>query len=113
MAVMLKSRQEIAQLREAGRIVAQTYEVLRPSVKPGISTAELDKIADDFIRSKGATPIYKGYGARPGRRGMPAIRGFPRTICLALNLRICFGIRRPQQYLCEGDLIGDDNGVML
>ena len=71
MAVMLKSRQEIAQLREAGRIVAQTYEVLRPSVKPGISTAELDKIAEDFIRSKGAKPIYKGYGARPARSGAP------------------------------------------
>jgi methionyl aminopeptidase len=73
MAVTLKSRQEIAQLRQAGRIVAETYEILRPYVKPGTSTAELDQIAEDYIRSKGAKPIYKGYGARPARNGLPAI----------------------------------------
>ena len=112
MAVMLKSRQEIAQLREAGRIVAQTYEVLRPSVKPGISTAELDKIAEDFIRSKGATPIYKGYGARPARSGMPAIPAFPATICVAVNDVICHGIPSPKQILREGDIIGVDIGVI-
>ncbi len=50
MAVMLKSRQEIAQLRESGRIVAETYEVLRPYVVPGTSTAELDRIAEDYLR---------------------------------------------------------------
>src|SRR5436305_761429 len=112
MAVMLKSRQEIAQLREAGRIVAQTYGVLRPSVKPGISTAELDKIAEDFIRSKGATPIYKGYGARPARSGMPAIPAFPATICVAVNDVICHGIPSPKQILREGDIIGVDIGVI-
>ncbi len=53
---MLKSRQEIAHLREAGRIVAETYEVLRPHVVPGIATAELDRIAEEYIRQRGATP---------------------------------------------------------
>ena len=57
MAILLKSRQEIAHLREAGRLVAQTYEVLRPHVVPGVTTGELDKIAEDFIRSKGGIPI--------------------------------------------------------
>ncbi len=112
MAVMLKSRQEIAQLREAGRLVAQTYEVLRPHVQPGISTAELDKIAEDFIRSKGAKPIYKGYGARPARSGMPAIPAFPATICVAVNDVICHGIPSPKQILREGDIIGVDIGVI-
>ncbi len=112
MAVMLKSKQEIAQLREAGRVVAQTYDVLRPYVKPGVSTAELDKIAEDFIRGKGAKPIYKGYGARPARGGMPAVPAFPATICVAINDVICHGIPSPKQVLKEGDIIGVDIGVL-
>ena len=71
MAVIYKSKQEIAGLREAGRLVAETYDVLRPYVVPGASTAELDKIAEDYIRGKGAKPIYKGYGAHPARNGQP------------------------------------------
>lgn len=112
MAVMLKSKQEIAQLREAGRVVAQTYDVLRPYVKPGVTTAELDKIAEDFIRGKGAKPIYKGYGARPARGNMPAIPPFPATICVAVNDVICHGIPSPKQHLKEGDIIGVDIGVL-
>lgn len=112
MAVMLKSKQEIAQLREAGRIVAQAYDVLRPYVKPGVSTAELDKIAEDFIRGKGAKPIYKGYGARPARGGMPSIPAFPATICVAVNDVICHGIPSPRQILKDGDIIGVDIGVL-
>ncbi len=112
MAVTLKSRQEIAGLREAGRLVAQTYEVLRPYVKPGTSTEELDQIAEDYIRSKGAKPIYKGYGARPARHGLPAIPAFPATICVAVNDVICHGIPSSQQILKEGDIIGVDIGVL-
>jgi methionyl aminopeptidase len=112
MAVMLKSKQEIAQLREAGRIVAQTYDILRPYVKPGVSTAELDKIAEDFIRGKGAKAIYKGYGARAARNGMPAIPAFPATICVAINDVICHGIPSHKQHLKEGDIIGVDIGVL-
>jgi methionyl aminopeptidase len=113
MAVTLKSRQEIAQLRKAGRLVAETYEVLRPYVVPGTSTAELDHIAEDYIRSKGATPIYKGYGARPPRNGQPAIPPFPATICVAVNDVICHGIPSKKQILKEGDIIGIDIGVLL
>ena len=111
MAVILKSRQEIAQLREAGRIVAETYEVLRPYVVPGTTTEELDKIAEDYIRSKGAIPAYKGYGARPARNGQPAIPAFPATICVAINDVICHGIPSSRQVLHEGDIIGIDIGV--
>ncbi len=112
MAVTLKSRQEIAQLREAGRIVAETYEILRPYVKPGTTTTELDQIAEDYIRGKGAKPIYKGYGARPARNGFPAIPAFPATICVAVNDVICHGIPSPKQILREGDIIGVDIGVL-
>lgn len=112
MAVLLKSRHEIAHLREAGRLVAQTFEVLRPYVKAGTSTAELDRIAEDFILSKGATPIYKGYGARPARPGYPAIPPFPATICASVNDVICHGIPSEKEILREGDIIGVDIGVI-
>src|SRR5207248_4044670 len=105
MAVMLKSLQEIARMRQARRIVAETYEVLRPLVVPGMNTAELDRIAEDFIRTKGATPENKGYGARPARAGYPAIPAFPATICVAINDVICHGIPDTQQILKEGDIV--------
>jgi methionyl aminopeptidase len=112
MAVTLKSRQEIAQLRKAGQLVAQTYEVLRPHVVPGVSTAELDRIAEDYIRSKGGKPIYKGYRPRP-LRNEPPVPPFPATICVAVNEVICHGIPSKQQILKEGDIIGIDIGVLL
>lgn len=112
MAAMLKTPQDIARLREAGRIVAQTYEVLRPHVVPGVSTAQLDRLAEDFIKSKGAIPLYKGYGARPASRGQPAVPPFPATICSSVNDVICHGIPSPREVLKEGDIIGIDIGVL-
>ncbi|MBO0794551.1 MAG: type I methionyl aminopeptidase, partial [Ktedonobacteraceae bacterium] len=112
MAVLMKSRQEVAQLREAGRLVAQTFEVLRPYVKPGTSTEELDRIAEDYIRSKGGKPLYKGYGARPATKDRPAVPPFPATICVAINDVICHGIPSKQEKLREGDIIGVDIGVL-
>ncbi len=112
MAITLKSRREIAELRRAGRIVAETYEALRPYIVPGVTTAELDRIAEDFIRRKGAIPMYKGYGARPARDGQPAVPPFPATICVAINEVICHGIPSPKQVLREGDIIGIDIGVL-
>jgi methionyl aminopeptidase len=112
MAVILKSRPEIARLRDAGRIVAETYEVLRPHVVPGVTTAELNRIAEQYILSRGALPLYKGYGAVPGRRGQPGRPPFPATICTAVNDVICHGIPNPKERLEEGDIIGVDIGVL-
>ena len=112
MAVTLKSRQEIAQLRKAGQLVAQTYEVLRPYVVPGVSTAELDRIAEDYIRSKGGKPIYKGYRPHP-LRNEPPVPPFHATICVAVNEVICHGIPSKKQILKEGDIVGIDIGVLL
>src|SRR5579859_2450869 len=111
MAIQLKSRYEIAELREAGRIVAETYEALRPYIVPGTSTAELDRIAEDYIRSKDAIPMYKGYGARPAQHGRPATPPFPATICVAINEVICHGIPSRKHILRAGDIIGVDIGV--
>jgi len=111
MAAILKSRQEVVAMRESGRLVAQTFEVLRPYVKSGVSTAELDEIAEDFIRGKGATPLYVGYGAHPPRNGHPGVPPFPATICASVNDVICHGIPSETQVLREGDIIGVDIGV--
>ena len=106
MAIVLRSRQQIAKLRAAGRLVAQTYEMLRPHVRPGVTTRELDRIAEEFIRSRGGVPAYKGY------RPHFSVRPFPATICVAINDVICHGIPGTQA-LREGDIIGIDIGVQL
>src|SRR5881227_2019332 len=109
--VTLKSREQIEQLRKAGRIVAETYEVLRPHLVPGVTTAEIDKIAEEHIRSRGAIPSYKGYGALPAQQGRPAIPAFPATICTAINDVICHGIPSSRDRLRDGDIVGIDIGV--
>jgi methionyl aminopeptidase len=113
MAITLKSRQQIAQLHAAGQLVAETFAVLREHVVPGVTTAELDRIAEEYIRRHGATPIYKGYGAMRGSRGQLARPAFPATICVAVNDVICHGIPSAKERLHEGDIIGVDIGVLL
>jgi methionyl aminopeptidase len=111
MAILLKSPNEIEKLRAAGRLVAEAYEELRPHVKPGVSTGELDSIAEKFIRGHGALPIYKGYGAL-SNRGRLVRPAFPATICVAINDVICHGIPSTHQILKDGDIIGIDIGVI-
>lgn len=106
MTISLKSRQELAQLRASGQLVAQTFEILRPYIQPGVTTAELDALAEDYIRSHGAEPVYKGYAPR----GAPP---FPGTICASINDVVCHGIPSRKARLREGDIIGVDIGVRL
>jgi methionyl aminopeptidase len=100
MAILLRSRQQIAKMREAGRLVAETFELLRSHVRPGVSTRELDQIAEKHIRSRGAIPAYKGYN------------GFPATICVAVNNVICHGFPS-KTPLRQGDIVGIDIGARL
>jgi methionyl aminopeptidase len=100
MAILLRSRQQIAKMREAGRLVAETFELLRPHVRPGVTTRELDQIAEKYIRSRGATPVYKGYN------------GFPAAICVAVNNVICHGFPS-KTPLRQGDIVGIDIGARL
>ncbi len=85
-------------MREAGQIVADTLRLMRSSVRPGISTNELDKLAEENIRRHGATPSYKGY------------RGFPASICASVNTVIVHGIP-DDTPLKEGDIISVDVGA--
>jgi methionyl aminopeptidase len=100
MTILLRSRQQIAKMREAGRLVAETFELLRPHIRPGVTTRELDQIAEKYIRSRGATPVYKGYN------------GFPAAICVAVNNVICHGFPN-KTPLRQGDIVGIDIGARL
>jgi methionyl aminopeptidase len=107
MSIELKTREQIAIMREAGRIVAEVYEVLRPHVVPGVTTLDLDRMAEEYIRKRDAIPVYKGY-VPDGGRGIPP---FPGTICASVNEVICHGIPSQKIRLKEGDIIGVDIGV--
>jgi methionyl aminopeptidase len=98
--VQLKSPREIETMAAGGRILAATHQRVREAIKPGVSTMELDQIAEDFIRSHdGATPSFKG------------LYGFPATICSSINEEIVHGIPSPKRVLKEGDVVSVDIGV--
>ena len=96
--IIRKSDYEIDLMRIAGQIVADTHKLLAPHIRPGITTKELDKIAEDFIRSKGATPSFLGYG------------GFPASICASVNDELVHGIPG-NRVLKDGDIISLDIGA--
>ena len=98
MAVKIKSESQIARMREVGKIVAYTHEVLKAHIKPGITTQELDRIAENEIRKYSAVPAFKGYG------------GFPASICTSINEQVVHGIPGPY-VLKEGDIISIDIGA--
>lgn len=96
--ITIKSPREIELLKIAGNIVYKTHQYLKPYVKEGITTKELDRLAEDFIRSQGATPSFKGY------------EGFPSTLCTSVNNEVVHGI--PSNYrLKNGDIISIDIGA--
>lgn len=99
--ISIKSAQEIALMREAGRIVAEVLVLLEESLRPGISTMELDEIAEKYIRDKGAVPSFKGYG------------GFPGSICASINEVVVHGIPSPDVIVNEGDIISVDVGAFI
>jgi len=100
MAISLKKPQEIEKLRAANKIVGGALELLRENTKPGVTLKEMDAMAEDYIRSRGATPSFKG------------LYGFPNAVCTSLNQVIIHGI--PSDYkLQEGDVIGYDIGTKL
>ena len=90
--ITVRSEKEIELLREAGKIVGETHHYLEKFIKPGITTKELDKLAYDFIISKGATPSCLGY------------EGFPATLCTSINDEVVHGIPGPRK-LKNGDII--------
>ncbi len=100
--ITLKSPREIEIMARAGAIVACTLDLVGTKVRPGVSTEELDREAERFIRSHaGATPSFKG------------LYGFPKTLCISINEEIVHGIPSPSRLLREGNIVSVDVGVYL
>lgn len=102
--ILIKSKKEIDFIRESCRIVAETLQLLKTNVKIGITTLELDKIAEDYIRSNNAAPAFKGYS----QGGAP---GFPGSICSSVDDEVVHGIPG-SRVLKAGEIISIDIGVL-
>jgi len=98
--IIRKSSEEVEKMARSGRIVAQTLALVGEHVRPGVTTAELDALAEEFIRSAGGVPTFKGY------------RGYPASICASPNDMVVHGIPRGYR-LADGDVLSVDVGVTL
>jgi methionyl aminopeptidase len=98
--IIIKSPREIEQLKKSNAIVAEIFQKLKKAIVPGITTKELDQIAEEMILSRGAIPAFKGY------------RGFPATLCISINEEVVHGIPG-QRRLKEGDIVSLDLGAIL
>lgn len=98
--IILKTPDEIAVMAKASRVVAEALAVLKSAVKPGITTDELDRLAESEIRARGAIPAFKGY------------RNYPKTLCASVNEQVVHGIPS-KRVLKEGDIIGLDLGAIV
>ena len=99
--IELKSAREIGLMRAGGHILADVVDHLRETVKPGLSTLEIDEDVEAFIRSRGALPAFKGY------------RGFPATVCISINDEVVHGIPSAHRRIKEGDIVGLDLGCIV
>jgi methionyl aminopeptidase len=101
--ITLKTPEEIEIMRAANVIVAEVLAELRRRVQPGVTTAELDRVAEEMTRQRGAVPAFKGYEVHG--------RVFPRSVCISVNDEIVHGIPSERRVLQEGDIVGIDFGV--
>ncbi len=98
--IIIKSRDEIRKMAKASEIVAEAINAIRGVVSPNVTTKELDRIAEDVIRSRGGKPAFKGY------------RGYPASICASVNSEVVHGIPSASVILKEGDIVSVDLGVV-
>ncbi len=101
--ILLKSPEEIERMRRASGIVAEILAEIRSLVRPGVSTGELDAVAEELTLKKGAKPAFKGYTV--------AGRVYPASICISINDEVVHGIPSGRRVLKEGDIVGLDFGV--
>lgn len=101
MAIHIRNNSEIEKMREAGRLVALTHELLEKNIRVGVSTYELDQLAENFIREHGAVPSFLGYN------------GYPASICASVNDEVVHGIPDKKRILKDGDIISVDVGAYL
>ena len=106
MKIFLKTEDEIELMREANQLVGKTLGELAKHIKPGVTTLQLDQIADEFIRDNGAIPTFKGF---PNPYGGP----FPASICTSVNEAVVHGVPYATTVLKDGDIISIDCGTLL
>ena len=106
MKIFLKTEDEIELMRQANQLVGKTLGELAKHIKPGVTTLQLDRIADEFIRDHGAVPTFKGF---PNPYGGP----FPASICTSVNDVVVHGVPDEKTVLREGDVISIDCGTLL
>ena len=99
--IVCRSAAELERMRETGRLVGEVLTELAARVAPGVTTAELDDLAEEMILQAGATPAFKGY------------HGYPATICASINEEVIHGIPSGRRVLNEGDVISIDVGASL
>src|SRR5438034_6494639 len=99
--ITCRSPQEITKIRVSAQLAAATLQHITPMIQAGISTAELDRAAETYIRQHGGLPAFKGY------------RGFPATLCTSINAEVVHGIPSKKRKLTEGDIIGIDCGAIV
>lgn len=99
--ITCRSAAEIARMRSANRLVAQVLEALEAAVAPGVTTLDLDVMAERMVRDGGAVPAFKGY------------RGFPATLCTSVNAEVVHGIPSAKRVLTDGDIVSIDIGARL
>ena len=97
--IRINTAEELMRIRESAQIVGRCLAMLASEVRPGVSTQELDRVAEEFIRAKGGEPAFKGY------------RGFPASICASVNEEVVHGIPSAARVLKEGDVVSLDIGV--
>jgi methionyl aminopeptidase len=99
--IIYRSVREIAKIRDSAQLVAAAVQYIAAMVEPGITTAELDRAAESYIRRHGGISAFKGY------------RGFPATLCTSINAEVVHGIPSKKRRLKDGDIIGIDCGAIL
>jgi methionyl aminopeptidase len=103
--IVLKSREEIERMRAASAVVAEVLATLREQVKPGVTTGDLDAVAEELTRKRGAKPAFKGYVVQG--------RTFPASVCISINDEVVHGVPSKRRALQEGDIVGLDFGVSI
>ena len=98
--INLKTKEDIEIMRKAGRIVSQTLDMIGENIKPGVTTKELDTLVEDFIRSKGAIPAFKGY------------HDYPASACVSVDDEVVHGIPG-ERILKEGEIVSVDVGAIV
>jgi methionyl aminopeptidase len=99
--IICRSPQEITKIQVSAQLAAATLQHITPMIQPGVTTAELDRVAETYIRKCGGLPAFKGY------------RGFPATLCTSINSEVVHGIPSKKRKLIEGDIVGIDCGAIV